>query len=49
MTKTIGVENFQVDVILNTVLDGLITIDEQGRILSFNPAAERSFSIAPTK
>jgi PAS domain S-box-containing protein len=29
--------------ILETALDGIITIDHQGRILEFNPAAERTF------
>jgi two-component system sensor kinase FixL len=29
--------------VLNTVVDGLITIDEQGAIKSFNPGAERIF------
>lgn len=28
---------------LNTVLDGVITIDEKGTILSFNPAAQKMF------
>ena len=32
-----------VEVIMDTVLDGLITIDENGSIHSFNPAAERIF------
>lgn len=29
--------------ILNTALDAIITIDQQGRVLEFNPAAERMF------
>jgi two-component system, LuxR family, sensor kinase FixL len=29
--------------ILNTVVDGIITINEQGTVLAFNPAAERIF------
>ncbi len=29
--------------VMNTVVDGIITIDETGSILSFNPAAERIF------
>ncbi|MEO5378148.1 MAG: response regulator [Magnetococcus sp. DMHC-6] len=29
--------------IVNTILDGIITIDAQGTILTFNPAAERLF------
>jgi PAS domain S-box-containing protein len=33
----------RLDGILNTVLDGIITIDEIGTIESFNPAAERVF------
>ena len=36
-----------VEVIMNTVLDGLITIDEYGVIHSFNPAAERIFQYSP--
>lgn len=32
-----------VEIIMNTVLDGLITIDERGNIQSFNRAAERIF------
>src|SRR5688572_22019435 len=33
--------------VLNTVLDGLITIDEKGCIQSFNPAAVRIFGYEP--
>ncbi len=29
--------------LLNTIVDGLITIDETGNVLSANPAAERLF------
>ena len=31
------------DSILNTVLDGIVTIDERGTIATFNPAAEKLF------
>lgn len=43
MTETIDINSLSVSVIMNTVLDGLITIDSRGIIHSFNPAAERIF------
>ena len=33
--------------IVNTVLDGIITIDEKGTIENFNPAAARAFGYSP--
>ena len=33
--------------IVDNVLDGIITMDEQGRLLSFNPAAGKIFRCAP--
>ena len=47
MTQSLEVQTLPVDVILNTVLDGLITIDERGVIQSFNPAAVRIFQYLP--
>jgi two-component system sensor kinase FixL len=35
--------------ILETCVDGIITIDEDGRILTFNPAAVRIFGYAPVE
>ena len=35
--------------VVETAVDGFIIIDEQGRILLFNPACERLFGYTPTK
>jgi PAS domain S-box-containing protein len=35
--------------VVNHVIDGIITIDEQGRIESFNPAAEKLFGYVKTE
>ncbi len=41
---TVGKEtNQQLQAVLNTAVDGIITIDERGIVQSFNPAAERIF------
>ncbi|MFZ1990413.1 MAG: PAS domain S-box protein [Alphaproteobacteria bacterium] len=37
----------RIQAVMNTVLDGLITIDESGTIRSFNPAAAKIFGYAP--
>ena len=49
MTKQVTIKTFPVEVIMNTVLDGLITIDEEGIIHSFNPAAEKIFQYIPSE
>lgn len=46
MNLPIGSENFsaaQLKAVLDTVVDGIITIDESGRIATANPAAQRIF------
>jgi PAS domain S-box-containing protein len=35
--------------VVNHVIDGIITIDEQGKVESFNPAAEKLFGYARTE
>lgn len=37
----------QLEAVLNTVIDGIITIDDHGIIQSFNPSSERIFGYAP--
>ena len=43
------VAGLPVDVVMNTVLDGLIVINEKGLVLSFNPAAEKIFGYSATQ
>lgn len=40
MINKLAIQTLPVDVIMNTVLDGLITIDRTGYIQSFNPVTE---------
>jgi PAS domain S-box-containing protein len=42
-TETLAREEARKDAILRTALDGIISMDEQGRIAEWNPAAERMF------
>ena len=42
-----AINSMPVEIIMNTVLDGLIIIDELGLIQSFNLAAERIFNYSP--
>ena len=42
-----GSESTHLEAVLNTVLDGHITIDSKGIIQSFNPAAVRIFGYSP--
>ncbi len=41
--ETLDDRTRMLDSILNTVLDGIVTIDERGTIATFNPAAEKLF------
>ncbi|MFC3121709.1 PAS domain S-box protein [Agaribacter flavus] len=43
MSDKAEIQALPLDIIMNTVLDGLITIDSQGQIHSFNNAAQRIF------
>ncbi len=45
--KVLAENEARITAIVNTVIDGIITIDESGAILSFNPAASRMFGWAP--
>ena len=47
LNRELGEREMQERAIRENVLDGIITLDEQGRIQSCNPAAERMFGYGP--
>jgi len=46
MSAEFGLDQKLYEAVLRTVIDGIVSIDERGRILSFNPAAEKIFGYA---
>jgi PAS domain S-box-containing protein len=47
--KAVAVSEARKAAILETALDGIITIDHEGKVLEFNPAAERIFGYRRTE
>jgi two-component system sensor kinase FixL len=45
--ESIKAEASRLNAVMNTVLDGLITIDSKGTIQTFNPSAARIFGYQP--
>jgi two-component system phosphate regulon sensor histidine kinase PhoR len=49
LTEQIGQSEFNVSTIINTMEDGLVVLDESGRIRLTNPAFRRLFSLSETE